>query len=46
MGKPSKKNLSDLKKDLKTLKKDEMKKVIGGKKNRPPRRGSTGLITQ
>ena len=47
MGK-SKKNLEDLKKekDLKTLKKNDMNKIIGGKKNKKWNNGCGGIVPQ
>ncbi len=46
MGK-AKKNLDDLKKDLKALKKTEMKKIVGGKKKkRKWNNGCGGILPQ
>ncbi len=42
MGKP-KKNLDDLKKDLKTLKKKDMKKIVGGKDDKKKKKWNNGL---
>ncbi|AEE52373.1 MAG TPA: hypothetical protein PLC89_02745 [Haliscomenobacter sp.] len=49
MGKPKdeKKNLDDLKKDLKTVKKEDMKKITGGKKDgKNWNNGCGGIIPQ
>lgn len=46
MGKP-KKNLKDLKKDLKTIKKDDMNKITGGKKKKKKwNNGCGGIVPQ
>ena len=47
MGK-SKKNLDDLKKDLKTIKKNDMNKIVGGKKskNKKWNNGCGGIVPQ
>ena len=45
MGK-AKKNLDDLKKDLKALKKNDMKKIIGGKKKNKWNNGCGGILPQ
>ena len=47
MGK-SKKNLEDLKKDLKTIEKKDMKKIVGGKNKNKWNNGSgcSGIIPQ
>jgi hypothetical protein len=47
MGK-SKKNLDDLKKDLKTIKKKDMGKIVGGKKskNKKWNNGCGGIVPQ
>jgi hypothetical protein len=46
MGK-SKKNLDDIKKDIKTIKKDDQKKLIGGKgKNKNWNNGCGGIVPQ
>jgi hypothetical protein len=42
MGKPKKK-LDDLKKDLKTLKKKDMKKIVGGKNDKKKKNWNNGL---
>ncbi len=42
MGK-SKKKLDDLKKDLKTLKKKDMKKIVGGKNDKKKKNWNNGL---
>ena len=42
MGK-SKKKLDDLKKDLKTLKKKDMKKIVGGKNGKKKKKWNSGL---
>lgn len=41
MGK-SKKNLEDLKKDLKTIKKDDMNKIVGGKNDKNKNKWNNG----
>ncbi len=41
MGK-SKKNLDDLKKDLKTIKKVDMNKIIGGKNDKAKKKWNSG----
>jgi hypothetical protein len=48
MGKPKddKKNLDDLKKDLKTVKKDDMKNIRGGKGGKNWNNGCGGIIPQ
>lgn len=47
MGKP-KKSLEDLKKDLKTLKKGDMNKITGGKKDKKNKwnNGCGGIVPQ
>lgn len=47
MGK-SKKNLADLKKDLRTIKKVDMKKIVGGKNKKKKKwnNGCGGIIPQ
>jgi hypothetical protein len=47
MGKP-KKNLKDLKKDLKTIKKDDMNKITGGKNKKKKKwnNGCGGILPQ
>ena len=47
MGK-SKKNLEDLKKDLKTIKKDDQKKIVGGKNKNKWNNGNgcSGIVPQ
>ncbi|MCB0568777.1 MAG: hypothetical protein KDC66_03390 [Phaeodactylibacter sp.] len=48
MGK-SKKNLDDLKKDIKTIKKDDQNKIVGGKKgdkNKNWNNGCGGIVPQ
>jgi hypothetical protein len=48
MGK-SKKNLDDLKKDLKTIKKDDMNKIVGGKDKKNTKKwnnGCGGIVPQ
>ena len=47
MGK-SKKNLDKLKKDIKTIKKDDMKKIVGGKKGKNDKwkNGCGGILPQ
>jgi hypothetical protein len=47
MGK-SKKNLDELKKDLKTIKKNDMDKIVGGKKgkNKNWNNGCGGIVPQ
>ena len=42
----SKKKLDDLKKDLKTLKKKDMKKIVGGKKKNKWNSGLGGIVPQ
>lgn len=47
MGK-DKKNLNDVKKDIKTIKKEDMKKIVGGKKDRDNKwnNGCGGILPQ
>lgn len=50
MGK-SKKNLEDLKKDLKTINKDDMNKIVGGKNDKNKNKwnngnGCSGIVPQ
>lgn len=42
MGK-NKKKIDDLKKDLKTLQKKDMKKIVGGKTNKKKKKWNNGL---
>ncbi len=44
----SKKNLDDIKKDIKSIKKEDMKKIVGGKKGKKKNwnNGCGGIVPQ